>query len=124
MTIDRDHMDADALVLFEVSAQRQHRGVLDGADDDFAAARRGFQCRQDRGIGAFGAAGIEYDLGRLVGTEQALHLRAGAAHRVRGCFANAVLGRGIAELLREIRQHRFQHARIKRGGGVGIEIDV
>ena len=30
---------------------------------------------------------------------------------------------GVAELLREVGQHRFEHARIHRGGGVVIHVD-
>ena len=36
---------------------------------------------------------------------------------------DVVAGRGVAEVLREVRQHRLEHARVERRGGVVVHVD-
>ena len=121
--IDRDHMDADAFVLLQPRAQRQHRRVLDRTGDDLAPARVGLERGQDRGVVAFGAAGGEHDLMVVLGTEQALQLAARAVHRRADVGAEGMHRGWIAELLGKERQHRLDDARIDPGGGIVVEID-
>ena len=68
------------------------------------------------------AAGEDDFLGRRV--DQAGDLRARVLHSFLGRPAEGVVAaRGVAELLVEVGQHRFDHARVHRSGGVVIHVN-
>ena len=52
------------------------------------------------------------------------HLLAGLVDGLLGLPAEGVVAAGgVAEVLGEVRQHRFQHPRVDRGGGVVVHVN-
>ena len=95
------HLRDDVIALFAV----HFRGALDGQVVRFG-----------------GAAGEDDFLGRRV--DQTGDLRAGILHRFLGRPAERVVAAGgVAELLVKVRQHRIDHARVHRRGGVVIHVN-
>ena len=115
--------DAEA-VLLQPLAGIEHRLVLGRLGDDVVAllaVHLGHAL--DGQVVALGGAGGEDDL-LGAGADQLGNLLARLFHRLLGHPAELVVAAGgIAEVLAEVRQHRFQHPRIHRRGGVVIHVD-
>ena len=77
----------------------------------------------DRQVVRLGGAAGEDDVLRL-GADQPGHLLAAGVDGLLGLPAEAVgAAGGVAEDVGEVRQHRLQHARIDRRGGVVVHVD-
>ncbi len=111
-------------MLLQVLAGVQHSFVLNGLGDDVVAlfAEHLRDAFNHQVIG-FGGAACEDDFFRR-GVDQRSNLLARGFH---GLFARPaermVAARGVAKLLGEIRQHRFDHTRIDRGGRVIVHVN-
>jgi len=111
-------------VLLEVFAGIQHRFVLDGLGDDVIAlfAEHLRDALDHQVVGFRGAAGEDDFLRRGVDQRSDLLARgfdglfAGPAERV-------IAARSVAEFLGEIRQHRFDDARIHRRSRVIVHVN-
>ena len=94
-----------------------------GGDDVVAFAGVRFRHAFDRQVVGFRRAAGKYDLLRRR-SDQSSHLSARLLHRLlRFPSETMAAAGGVSELLREIRQHRFQHARIERRGSVVVHIN-
>src|SRR6266851_2070894 len=123
VALDRQIGDFEA-VLFEVLAGVQHGLVLDGLGDDVVALfAEHLRDALDHQVIGFGSAAGEDDfLGR--GVDQRSNL---LTRRFHGLFAGpaegVVAAGGVAELLGEVRQHRFDDARIDRRGRMIVHVN-
>jgi hypothetical protein len=116
--------DRDPLLL-ESLARVQHRAGLDGGGDDVIAL---FPVHLDHALEGevvrLGAARGEDQLLRIAGTDQSRYLLPPAVHRrLRLPPEGVVAATRVPELLREVGQHRLDHPRIHRGGGVRVHED-
>jgi hypothetical protein len=102
----------------------EHGLMLRGdADQMVAASARAFRDAADGEVVALGGAAGEDDLGR-VGIDRGSDFRARLLNRLaRGGAEGVTDAAGVAVILREIRQHRVEHARVDAGGGVIVEVD-
>ena len=92
-------------------------------DDVVALFAVHFRGAFERQVVRFGGAAGEDDLLRRR-VDQTGDLRARVLDRFFGRPAKGVVAaRGIAELLVEVGQHRFDHARVHRSGGVVIHVN-
>ena len=93
-----------------------------GRDEVLAPALRGVGEALDGEVVRFGRAGGEHDLPAL-GADRPRHLLAGVLNGLIGVPAEAVRdARGVAVVLREVRQHRLDDPRVGPGRGVVVEI--
>src|SRR6266849_2922894 len=111
-------------VLFQAFTRVQHRLVLDGLRDDVVALLTEHlgDALDHQVVGLGGAGGIDDFFGRGVDQRSDLLPRS-----FNGFFAGppeaVVAAGGIAEFFREVRQHRFDDARIHRRGGVIVHVN-
>ena len=105
------------------SASRSIRPFGHGGDDVVLAILVELGDAADREIVRLGGARGE-DHFLLVGTDQLGDLAARLLHTLLGLPAVGMATRvRVAELVREVRHHRFQHARIHRRRGLVVEVD-
>ena len=71
----------------------------------------------------FGATAGEHDFLRA-SADQSGDLFAGLLHRAASILAYSMNGRCIAEVDREIGEHRVEHFRIDGSGGIEVEVDA
>ena len=108
-----------AAFALQMLAGVQDRVMLDGRADHVVA--RPGQPEEGQIVG-FGAAAGKDNL-RRASPQQRGYRFAGALHRRPGVLAVVVDRRGIAELFREVRQHRLQDGREHRAAGVIVEVN-
>ena len=111
-------------VLLEVLASVQHGLVLDRLRDDVIALLAvHFRNTLDHQVVRFRRATREYDFFRR-GIDQRSDLLPSVLHRLFRAPAERMVTAGrIAEFVREIRQHRFEHAWIDRRGRVIVHVN-
>ena len=113
----------DVALFFQPFAQGQDGRMLDVGGDYRVAFRLGLYRREDGGRVGLGAAGGKDDFRVMLGAEQRLNLTAGLLQRLADFTAEGVNRRGVAEMLREERQHRFDHSGIDPRRGVVVQVN-
>jgi hypothetical protein len=121
-SIDRNLHDLEPELL-QIADRVPDRMVFDLRDDDAVAARlAGPRRALDSQVVRLGPARGEHDLaGRSA--EGARDLLVRFVEAGTRAAARAVEGRGVAKLLREVRQHRLEGFAPQRSGGGVVEID-
>ena len=117
--IHRNRSDLNATLL-QVLAGIHHRVMLDGRGDDVIA---GLHEARDREIVSLGAAAGEDDFRRAASQQLGNTLPRTLDGSAR-LLSMVVNGRGIAEVLAEVRTHGVQHLGENRGRGVIVEINA
>jgi hypothetical protein len=122
--VDRQVGDLVALLL-EALAGVEHGLVLDLRRDDVVALVLVELCHAlDGEVVRLGGARGEDDLLRVLGAEQRRQALTRDAHGLFGDPAEGVVAaRGVAELLREVRQHLLEHARVDGRGRVVVHVN-
>ena len=124
---DRQHRHA-AAARFEVPARIEHRAMLGRHGHDVVAAPiiaigGALGHALDRQVVRFGGAAREDDV-LVRRADHRGHLASCRVDGVAGPPAGGVIEAGrVADLIAQQRQHRVEHARIDRRGGVGIQVD-
>ena len=131
---DRTHVDAPigihtdpmhlcCSLFFQIVADGQNRGMLDCGNNQFVPLVPKLDSGKQRGIVGFGSAGGEDDFLFAFRAKERLHALPRFAHSTRDCCTEIMAGGCVAEVFREIRQHRRNDFRINPGRCIVVQID-